>query len=87
MGLSEFHDILSTIILHLGDDPGDGQRRNDISMICRRHRPFSYFTFDNCLYLRSRKPCYGSQFPESHGAFSGCGKQFHEIAMTEIGRG
>jgi hypothetical protein len=27
MGLSKFHDTLSTIILHFGGDPGNGHRR------------------------------------------------------------
>jgi hypothetical protein len=43
MGLSEFHDTLSTIILHFGGDPGNGPRRDEISLI--RRRLFSYFTF------------------------------------------
>jgi hypothetical protein len=43
--LSEFHDTLSTIILHYGGNPSDGHRHGEISLI-RRHRcPFSYFAF------------------------------------------
>jgi hypothetical protein len=45
MGLSEFHDTLSTIILHFGGDPGDGHRRGAIFLIRRRRCPFSYFAF------------------------------------------
>jgi hypothetical protein len=45
MGLSEFNDTLSMIILHFGGDPGDEHRRGAISLICRRRRTFSYFAF------------------------------------------
>jgi hypothetical protein len=45
MGLSEFHDTLSTIILHLGGNPGDGHHCSAISLIRRRRCPFSYFAF------------------------------------------
>jgi hypothetical protein len=45
MGLSEFHDTLSTIIFHFGGDPGDGHRRGAISLIHHRRCPFSYFAF------------------------------------------
>jgi hypothetical protein len=45
MGLSEFHDTFSTIILHFGGDPGDGHRWGAISLIRRRRCPFSYFAF------------------------------------------
>jgi hypothetical protein len=43
MGLSEFHDTLSTIILHFGGDPGDEYRRGAISLIRCRRCSFSYF--------------------------------------------
>jgi hypothetical protein len=45
VGLSEFHDTLATIILHVGGDIGDEHCRSEISLIRRRSRPFSYFTF------------------------------------------
>jgi hypothetical protein len=45
MGLSEFHDTLSTIILHFVGDPSDGHHHGEIFMIRRRQRPFSYFAF------------------------------------------
>jgi hypothetical protein len=45
MGLSKFHDILATIILHFGGDFGDGHCRGEISLICRGSHPFSYFAF------------------------------------------
>jgi hypothetical protein len=45
MGLSEFHDTLSAIILHFGGDPGNGHRHGAISLIRRRRCPFSYFAF------------------------------------------
>jgi hypothetical protein len=45
MGLSEFHDTLSTIILHFGSDPGDGHCLGEISLIRPYGRPFSYFVF------------------------------------------
>jgi hypothetical protein len=45
MGLSEFRDILSMIILHFGGDPGNEHRRGAISLIRRRRCPFSYFAF------------------------------------------
>jgi hypothetical protein len=40
MGLSEFPDILSLVILHFDGDIGDGSRCDEISLICRR---FFYF--------------------------------------------
>jgi hypothetical protein len=45
MGLSKFHDTLATIILHFGGDIGDGHRRGEISLICRRGHPLLYFAF------------------------------------------
>jgi hypothetical protein len=43
VGLSEFHDILLTTILHLGGDIDDGHHPGEISLIL--HCPFSYFAF------------------------------------------
>ncbi len=43
MGLSEFHDTLAMIILHVGGDIGDGHCRGEISLIRHRGQPFSYF--------------------------------------------
>jgi hypothetical protein len=51
VGLSEFNYITLMIILHFGSDIGDGHHRGEIFLI--RRRPFSYFTFENRLYLRS----------------------------------
>ncbi len=45
VGLSEFHDSLSTIILYFGSDIGDGHCRGEISLICCHVHPFSYFAF------------------------------------------
>jgi hypothetical protein len=45
MGLSEFHDTLSTIILHFSGDPGDGHCHGEICLIRRHHCPLSYFAF------------------------------------------
>ncbi len=45
MSLSEFHDTLTTIILHFGSDIGDGHCRGEISLICHRGHLFSYFAF------------------------------------------
>jgi hypothetical protein len=45
MGLSEFYDTLSMIVLHFGGNPGDGHCRGEISLIRRRCCPFSYFAF------------------------------------------
>jgi hypothetical protein len=45
MGLSEFHDTLSMIILHFGADIGDGHCRGEISLIRCLGRPFSYSAF------------------------------------------
>jgi hypothetical protein len=49
MGLSEFPDILSPVILHLGGHNGDGSLCDEISLIRRRHRFF---------YFLSRKNAY-----------------------------
>jgi hypothetical protein len=40
MGLSEFHDTLSLIILHFSSDIGDGSLCIEISQIHHRHRLF-----------------------------------------------
>jgi hypothetical protein len=49
VSLSEFHDTLAMIILYFGGDMGDGHCRGEISLICRRGRPFSYLPLDNRL--------------------------------------
>jgi hypothetical protein len=43
MGLSNFPETLSPVILHFGGDIGDGIHCSEISLI--RHHCFSYFTF------------------------------------------
>jgi hypothetical protein len=45
MGLSEFHDTLTMIILHFGGDVSNGHCRGEISLIRRRGHPFSNFAF------------------------------------------
>jgi hypothetical protein len=45
MGLSEFPDILSPVILHFGGHIGDGSLCDEISLIRRRRRRFFYFLF------------------------------------------
>jgi hypothetical protein len=45
MGLSEFHDTLSPVILHFGSEIGDGSPCGEISLILRRRCNFSYFAF------------------------------------------
>jgi hypothetical protein len=45
MGLSEFPDILSPVILSLGGDIGDGSHCDETSLIRRRRRRFFYFLF------------------------------------------
>jgi hypothetical protein len=44
MGLSEFPDILSPVILPFGGDIGDGSLSDETSLIHRRRR-FFYFLF------------------------------------------
>jgi hypothetical protein len=44
MGLSEFPDTLSPVILHFGGDIGDGSPWGEISLI-RRRRRFFHFGF------------------------------------------
>jgi hypothetical protein len=44
MGLSEFPDILSPVILHFGSNIGDGSLCDEISLI-RRRCGFFYFFF------------------------------------------
>ncbi len=65
MGLSDFHDILLTIILHFGSYIGDRHHRGEISLI--RGRLFSYFAFcEPLLAAISPRPCHGRpswQFP------------------------
>jgi hypothetical protein len=58
--LSEFHDTLSTIILHFGGDLGDRHRRGAIFLIRRRRWFFSYFAFRYLLIAAfSSKPGHG----------------------------
>jgi hypothetical protein len=45
MGLSEFSDILSPVILPFGGDIGDKSLCDEISLIRRRRRRFFYFLF------------------------------------------
>jgi hypothetical protein len=45
MGLSEFPDILSPVILHFGGHIGGGSLCDEISLIRRRRRRFFYFLF------------------------------------------
>jgi hypothetical protein len=45
MGLSEFSDILSPVILSFGGDIGDESLCDEISLIRRRRRHFFYFLF------------------------------------------
>jgi hypothetical protein len=45
MGLSKFHDTLSTIILHFGGDIGDGHHPGKIYLIHCQRRLFSYYAF------------------------------------------
>ncbi len=42
--LSEFHNILNDHS-HFSSDIADGHRCSEISLVRRRHRPFSYFAF------------------------------------------
>jgi hypothetical protein len=51
MGLSEFPDILSPVILHFGGHIGDGSLCDEISLICRRRRCFFYFFFRKKAYI------------------------------------
>jgi hypothetical protein len=55
MGLSEFPDILSTVILHFSGHIGDRGLCVKISLIGRRRCCFLYFDFDKPLYLHSRQ--------------------------------
>jgi hypothetical protein len=45
MGLSEFPDTLSLVILHFGGHISDRSICGEISLICRRRRRFSDFAF------------------------------------------
>jgi hypothetical protein len=49
MGLSEFPDTLSPVILHLGGDIGDKNRCSEIALI--RRRRFFYFAFVINAYI------------------------------------
>jgi hypothetical protein len=86
MGLSEFPDILSPVILHFGSDFGHGSLCDEISLIRCRCRS-STFSLDKTLRSAfSSRPGHGrpsGQFLESSYAFPGFGKRFHEPAMTE----
>jgi hypothetical protein len=53
MGLSEFPDILSPVILHFGGHIGDRGLCVKISLVGRRR--ILYFAFDKRLYLHSRQ--------------------------------
>jgi hypothetical protein len=53
MGLSEFPDILSLVILHFCGHIGDRGLCVQISLISRRR--ILYFAFDKRLYLHSRQ--------------------------------
>jgi hypothetical protein len=55
MGLSEFPDIFSSVILHFGSHIGDRGLCVRISLIGRRRRRFLRFAFDKRLYLHSRQ--------------------------------
>jgi hypothetical protein len=45
LGLSEFRDTLSPVIIYFGGEIGDGSLYGEISLIRRRCRRFSYFAF------------------------------------------
>jgi hypothetical protein len=53
MGLREFPDILSPVILQFGAHIGDASLCVEISLISRRR--FLYFAFGKQLYLHSRQ--------------------------------
>ncbi len=55
MGLSEFPDILSPVILHFGGHIGDRGICVKISLNGRRRCRILYFAFDKRLYLHSRQ--------------------------------
>ena len=55
MGLSEFPDILSPVILQFGGHIGDGSLCVKISLIGGGRRRFLYFAFDKRLKLHSRQ--------------------------------
>jgi hypothetical protein len=89
MGLSEFPDTLSSVILHFGSDINDRSGCGNISLICRRR----FFTspFDKRLYLYSRHGLVMvdllNNFLNPLKLFLGCGERFFEIAITENGGG
>jgi hypothetical protein len=69
MGLSEFPDILSPVILQFSGHISDENHCVEISLIGRRRR-FLYFAFDKRLYLHSHQGLVmlqrpSKQFPES----------------------
>jgi hypothetical protein len=51
MGLREFSDLLSSVILQFGGHIGNGSLCLEISLIGRHRRRFFYFAFDKQLYL------------------------------------
>jgi hypothetical protein len=56
MGLSEFPDILSSVILHFGGHIGDGSLCNEISLIRLCRLRFFYFLYrKKRLYLHSHQ--------------------------------
>jgi hypothetical protein len=70
MGLNEFPDILSPVILQFGGHIGDENLCVEVSLIGCRRRRFLYFAVDKRLYLHSRQGLVmlqrpSKQFPES----------------------
>jgi hypothetical protein len=55
MGLSEFPDTLSPVILHFGCHIGDQSICGEFSLICPCRRHFSGSPFDKPLFLHSRQ--------------------------------
>jgi hypothetical protein len=55
MGLREFSDILSPVILQFGGHIGDGSLCVEISLISRCRHHFFYLAFDKRFYLHSRQ--------------------------------
>jgi hypothetical protein len=55
MGLSEFNDSPSMIILHFGSYIGNGHLRSEISLISHRRRPFSYLLMiaNSCVLVKA----------------------------------
>jgi hypothetical protein len=51
MGLSEFPEILSPVILHFGGHIGNGSLCDEISLIRRSRRRFFYFLFRKNTFI------------------------------------